>query len=191
MAAIVRSNRSSSGDGWVTRGGVRLSRAVTIDASPEHLYEVWGDLGRLPSVMSHIERVETLDVGISRWHARAPAGGTVTWTAEVVTDVPAQRIAWRTRPGSDVRHEGEVRFEPAPAGQGTEVHVDLRYWPPAGQLGATVARLLGEEPRQQLADDLRHLREVLETGSRARSAAPLDEPRLLQRPSQPVFVGRS
>ena len=32
---------------------------------------------------------------------------------------------------------------PAPGGRGTEIHVDLRYDPPAGKLGALVAKLFG------------------------------------------------
>ena len=49
-------------------------------------------------------------------------------------------------------------------GRGTEVHVELRYDPPAGKLGALVAKLFGEEPRQQVDGDLRRLKQVLETG---------------------------
>jgi hypothetical protein len=49
--------------------------------------------------------------------------------------------------------------------------VQLRYAVPGGRLGATVARLLGEEPHQQVEDDLRRFKQVLETGEVVRSTA--------------------
>jgi uncharacterized membrane protein len=63
-----------------------------------------------------------------------------------------------------VEESGSVRFTPAPGGRGTEVHVRLRYDMPGGKVGQAIARLLGEDPRQQVDDDLRRLKQVLETG---------------------------
>jgi uncharacterized membrane protein len=63
-----------------------------------------------------------------------------------------------------VDHSGSVRFERAAAGRGTVVRVDMRYTPPAGRVGATVAKLFGEEPEQQLQDDLRRFKQVMEVG---------------------------
>jgi len=42
--------------------------------------------------------------------------------------------------------------------------VHLQYNPPGGVLGALFARLFGEEPSQQIAEDLRRLKQLLETG---------------------------
>jgi len=66
---------------------------------------------------------------------------------------------------------GIVRFVPAPGDRGTEVHVELRYEPPAGKLGALVAKLFGEEPALQVNGDLRRFKQVLETGEVVRSDA--------------------
>jgi uncharacterized membrane protein len=57
-----------------------------------------------------------------------------------------------------------VRFQPAPGGRGTELRVTLEYDPPFGKLGSKVAMLFREEPGQQVADDLRHFKQVMETG---------------------------
>jgi uncharacterized membrane protein len=64
-----------------------------------------------------------------------------------------------------------VRFVPAPGDQGTEIHVELRYQPPGGRLGAIAAKLFGEEPGQQVKGDLRRLKQVLETGEVVHSDA--------------------
>jgi uncharacterized membrane protein len=57
-----------------------------------------------------------------------------------------------------------VSFEPATADRGTVVRVEMLYVPPAGKAGLWIARLFGEEPALQVADDLRHLKQLLETG---------------------------
>jgi uncharacterized membrane protein len=69
-----------------------------------------------------------------------------------------------------VDHAGSVHFEPA-GGDATLVRVVLRYDPPAGRLGATVARLFGEDANTQVADDLRRFKQVVEAGDGATSAA--------------------
>jgi uncharacterized membrane protein len=100
----------------------------------------------------------------SHWMAQAPAGRIVEWDAEIVEDTPGQKLRWRSLPGADVTNFGSVRFADAPAGQATEVEVELQYVPPAGSLGAAIARYTGEEPQWQVADDLRRLKQLAESG---------------------------
>jgi uncharacterized membrane protein len=57
-----------------------------------------------------------------------------------------------------------VTFEPAVAGRGAIVRVEMLYRPPAGKLGRQIARLFGEEPAQQIREDLRRFKQLLETG---------------------------
>jgi uncharacterized membrane protein len=73
-------------------------------------------------------------------------------------------IAWRSLAGAQVANAGSVWFKDAPGGRGTEVHVELQYNPPAGALGAIIASLWGEEPGQQIHEDLHRLKALLETG---------------------------
>lgn len=147
------------------RAGVIPHRnSVTIARPPDEIYRFWRDFTNLPRFMRHLESVQVLDDRRSRWRATAPAGRTVEWEAEIVEDRPNERIAWRSLPGADVWNEGWVRFAPAPGGRGTEVRVHFSYDPPGGVVGTTVAKLFREEPGQQVADDLRHLKQVLETG---------------------------
>jgi uncharacterized membrane protein len=121
----------------------------------------------------------------SHWKARGPAGKTVEWDAEIIDDRPNERIAWRSLEGADVENSGVVRFVKAPGGRGTEVHVEIRYSPPGGVLGAWLAKLFGEEPGQQVEDDLRALKQIMETGEVVRSEGTLGGRRALQRPAQP------
>ena len=159
------------------RGAVEARSATTVNASASDVYGRWRDLESLPTFMYHLESVRRTGEGRFHWVAKAPAGRTVEWDAEMVEDVPDDRIAWRSLEGSSVENAGTVLFRPAPGGRGTEVHVELRYTPPAGVLGAVVAKLFGEEPNQQLADDLRRFKQLVETGEIARSEGSPEGPR--------------
>jgi uncharacterized membrane protein len=53
------------------------------------------------------------------------------------------------------------------------MRVQIHFDPPGGKLGATIAKLFGEEPTQQLRDDLRRFKQVMETGNVVRSEASL------------------
>lgn len=146
------------------QGIIHTRRSVTIGRPVEEVYAFWRDFANLPRFMRHLESVTVLDDRRSHWKALAPAGRTVEWDAEMTEDVPNERIAWRSLPDADVRNAGTVEFAPAPGGRGTELRVTLEYHPPLGKLGSKVAMLWREEPGQQVMDDLRHLKQVMETG---------------------------
>jgi uncharacterized membrane protein len=143
--------------------------AVTVGTSPQEAYNQWRQLDSLPQFMAHLDEVRSTGNGTTHWRASAPFGRSVEWDAEIVDDVAGERIAWRSVGEPDVPNDGEVRFRPAPGGRGTEIHVALRYWVPGGKLGETVARYFGEDPHQQLDDDLRRFKQIVETGEVVRS----------------------
>ena len=154
----------------VGRGeGIRVEQTVRVARPAEELYRFWRALENLPRFMDHLESVRVLDERRSHWVARGPAGTRVEWDAEIHNDVPGQLLAWRSLPGSEVDHAGSVHFEPD-AGDFTLVRVILRYDPPAGKLGAAVARLFGEDADTQVADDLRRFKQVMEAGDASPAA---------------------
>jgi uncharacterized membrane protein len=152
-----------SGAGERARGGIQVQKSLIVERSPEDCYAFWRNFENLPRFMSHIEAVQVRDERTSHWVAKAP-GGRVEWDAEVVDDRPGERISWRSLPGSDVEHSGTVRFLPAAGNRGTLVRLQMQYRPPAGMIGSLVARLFGEEPRQQIPQELRRFKAMLETG---------------------------
>ena len=150
---------------------VHVRKAITIGRPAEDLYRFWRDFHNLPRFMRHLESVQVIDERRSHWQAKAPLGRTVEWDAEITEDRPNERIAWRSLEGADVPNHGSVSFEPAPGGRGTVVRVDLHYQPPGGIIGATIARLFGEEPGQQVQEDLRAFKQLMETGEVVQSEA--------------------
>lgn len=144
--------------------GVHVRHSITINASVGEVYRFWRNLENLPTFMAHLESVEERNGRVSSWRAKGPAGTSVEWEAQITADEPNSRIEWCSLPESTIPNRGSVRFTRAPGNRGTEVHVELLYEPPAGALGALVAKLFGEEPKQQIKSDLRRLKQVMETG---------------------------
>ena len=150
------------------RTTVRVSKTFTINAPPDEVYSFWRQLENLPRFMRHLESVEPLGGRITHWVARGPAGMKVEWDAETIEDTP-QRISWRSLDQADVPNSGTVEFKPAPGDRGTELRVRLQYEPPGGKAGKWFAKLFGEEPGQQLYEDLRRVKSLIETGEIART----------------------
>jgi uncharacterized membrane protein len=167
---------------------MHVKQAITVNRPAAEVYAFWHDFQNLPRFMDHLESVQVTGGRRSHWKAKAPAGTTVEWDAELVDDQPDSLIAWRSVEGSGVQNAGTVRFQPAPGNRGTEVRVELQYDAPGGKLGALLAKLFGEEPGQQVYDDLRAFKQVMETGEVVRSEATLGG-YLRQRPAQPPENG--
>jgi uncharacterized membrane protein len=146
------------------RISIRVRKSITINRPAEEIYAFWHDFQNLARFMNHVESVQVTGDKRSHWVAKGPAGKRVEWDAETVEDRPNELIAWRSVEGSPVQNSGSVRFEPAAGGRGTVVRVELEYYPPAGLLGAAVAKLLGEDPKAQLEEDLRRLKQLMEAG---------------------------
>jgi len=157
----------------VPRGkGIKVEESVIINRPVLEVYRFWRNFENLPRFMDHLESVTVLDENRSHWVAKGPAGSRIEWDAVIHNEVDDELIAWRSLPGSEVNNAGSVRFTPALQGNGTEVRVVLSYDPPAGKLGAAVAKLLGEEPSQQVKDDLRRLKQVLDAGEATAGTSP-------------------
>lgn len=145
-----------------THGGIEVTKSIVINRSAEDLYDYWYNFENLPQFMEHVQSVWM--IGDHRWHwvAKAPAGMDVEWDADVTDEHEGEYIEWRSLEGSDVPNEGSVTFTELPDGQGTQVTVNLVYYPLGGQLGAWVAKLFGEEPSIQIEDDLLNFKLLME-----------------------------
>jgi len=147
--------------------GTHVVEAVTVRRPIGEVYRFWRDFENLPRFMRHLEAVAMREEGVSHWVAKAPAGMHVEWDAEIHNEIENELIAWRSLPGSEINNAGSVHFAPIDDGGRTEVRVVLSYEPPAGRLGAALAKLFGEEPSQQIADDLRRFKDVMESDTAA------------------------
>jgi uncharacterized membrane protein len=140
--------------------------------------------------MYHLDSVRVFGSTRSHWAVKGPGDKRIEWDAEVTEDRPNELISWNTLPGSDIQHGGSVSFEPRPGGRGTIVRVTLEYRPPGGMAGRALASLLNRAPEQQVSDDLRRFKQIMETGEVVRSdATPDGSGQIVQRPAQPIQSG--
>jgi hypothetical protein len=97
---------------------------------------------------------------------------------------------WAAFEPETLERDGEARIIPAPGGRGTELHIDHDVG--IGRLGAMAAKVSGSSPDQQINDDLRKFKALLETGSVVRSetspAGPSARSQILHKaqPAQPT-----
>lgn len=152
------------------RKAIKVERSVTIDRTRAELFEFWRNFANLPRFMEHLVAVRVDSPTRSHWTAKAPAGRTVEWDAELVNEVPDSIIAWKSVGEPDVANAGAVNFSDAAGGRGTVVKVTLDYEPPAGKLGALLSHFFLEEPDRQIREDLRKFKQLMEVGEITTSA---------------------
>jgi uncharacterized membrane protein len=160
---------------------VRVEKSITINRPVEAVYRFWRNFENFPRFMRHLKSVEDLGNGRTRWRAKAPAGMTVKWDAEILQERENEWIAWRSVEGSQVENSGSVRFQPGarrarhrgaraarvrPAGR----HVRPRHRVPLRR----GARAAGQ-------DDLRRFKQLVETGE-----IPISDGPALWRAAQPA-----
>jgi uncharacterized membrane protein len=142
---------------------VSIDRSITINVPPSEVYNFWRDVENL-DFMQHVESVHRMGETRSRWVATPLLGIPLEWDAEITDDRKNEHITWRSVRHSQIETWGSVHFAEAPGGRGTEVRVNFNYSPPGGVAGATVAKLINWVTAEQVDEDLRHLKQLLETG---------------------------
>ena len=141
--------------------GIKVIKSVVVSRPAQEVYHYWRKLENLAQFMNHVKSVTQIDERRSTWVVKGPMGSDLEWTAQIITDRAGELISWESLPGAEVQNAGSVRFETVGDGR-TEVRVSLQYQPPAGVLGATVAKLFGEAPEQQLEEDLARFKNIIE-----------------------------
>jgi uncharacterized membrane protein len=147
-------------------GGIKLAGSQVVQAPASVCYAYWRDFQNLPSFMTHLESVVVTDSRRSHWMVKGPADTTLEWDAEIIEDIPDERISWRSTENAQINNAGSVEFVPVSGGQATEIKVNLTYNPPLGPIGVAISKLFGENPANQIAEDLKHFKDALETVKR-------------------------
>jgi uncharacterized membrane protein len=144
--------------------GIHVREAVRLEVPLETVYAFWRRLDNLPRFMSHVREVRDLGGGLSHWVAEGPADVPVEWDAEIINDVPNEVIGWRSLAGSDIATAGSVHFSTVRQGRSTQVSVNLQYAAPGGAAARLLAFVLGRDPAHMIREDLRRVKQLLESG---------------------------
>jgi uncharacterized membrane protein len=140
-----------------------LEKSIEVDAPIDKVYNQWTQFEEFPRFMEGVEQVQQLDDKHLHWVAKV-GGKRKEWDAEIVEQVPGDRIAWRSTTGTP--NSGVVHFRPADQNH-TVVTLRMSYEPegPMENIGTALGVLSG-----RVEADLRHFKKFIqergtETGS--------------------------
>ena len=102
-----------------------VEKSVTVDAPVSVVYNTWTQFEDFPLFMGGVQEVRQLGENRLHWVAEI-AGVKREWDAEILEQVPDEKIAWAATEGAT--NAGTVRFTPAGPDR-TEVTLTLEYEP--------------------------------------------------------------
>jgi uncharacterized membrane protein len=140
-----------------------IEKSIEVDAPIDKVYNQWTQFEDFPQFMEGVEQVQQLDDNHLHWVAKV-GGRRKEWDAEIVEQVPDERIAWRSTSGAP--NAGVVHFKPQDHNH-TLVTLKIDYEPEGAMenIGSAMGVMSG-----RVKSDLRHFKEFIqhrltETGS--------------------------
>ena len=133
-----------------------IEKSIDVNVPLRTAYNQWTQFEEFPRFMEGIEEVRQLDDSHLRWRAEI-AGKLKEWDAEIVDQIPDQRIAWRSVGGAN--NAGTVNFTPL-AENKTRISVQMVYDPEG--FVENVGDALGIADRR-VAGDLERFKEFIES----------------------------
>ena len=141
---------------------VNIRTSMIVNKPRQEVYQFWRRLENLPRFMKHLLTVKEIDGKRSHWEAVLPGSiATLKWDAEIVKEMPDQLIGWQSVANSTIENAGKVEFRDAPDG-GTELDIIISYRPPAGDLGAGIAKLFNPLFRKVVTEDVKNFKHYIE-----------------------------
>ncbi|WP_276346307.1 SRPBCC family protein [Daejeonella sp. JGW-45] len=144
-------------------GAINITESFIVDRPRTEVYAFWRKLENLPRFMKHLASVDEHDRTRSHWRANLPGEILkLNWNAEITREDENNYIGWQSVEGSMVENAGKVTFHDALNGSGTELTVDISYFPPAGSLGQGIARLLNGLFEKMVRSDVTNFKHYIE-----------------------------
>ena len=133
-----------------------IRESIEVDVPVSAAYNQWTQFEEFPRFMEGVESVKQLDDRHLKWIAEV-GGKRREWQAEIVEQVPDEKVAWRAIDG--IGPNGIVEFEPLGEDK-TLVTVEMAYEPEGvtEQLGSAV----GVDSRQ-VKSDLDRFKQLIES----------------------------
>ncbi|HEY8461434.1 MAG TPA: SRPBCC family protein [Blastocatellia bacterium] len=152
------------------RQPIKVQKTINIHAPVDQVFDLWTNHQNFPRIMSRVLEARPTREGRSHWIVAGPAGLPIEWTAEITEKVPNKLLAWKSLPGSAVRHSGVVHFDPIHEGS-ARVHIEMRYHPVGGAIGHALARVFGVDPKSEMDAELLRMKTFIEKGYLPHDAA--------------------
>jgi uncharacterized membrane protein len=148
-----------SKDGWIHS---HARQSVLVE--PMALYELWSDAKKFPLWQENVVSVTPTVGGHTHWvvgNPEDPNGKRLEFDSEITEDVPGHKLAWKTI-GGDVEQFGEVTFSARSDRRGTVVTLIQHF--KVGKMANAAVSVAKRGPKQTVIEDLRHFKQLAETG---------------------------
>ena len=132
-----------------------VKETIQVDVPVSTAYNQWTQFQEFPNFMDGVESVEQIDDTHLRWAAEV-GGERREWQAEIVEQVPDEKIAWRAVDANGPN--GIVAFEPLGEDK-TLVTVEMSYEPEG--LKESLGAKIGMDTRQ-VQEDLERFKQLVE-----------------------------
>ena len=133
-----------------------VKESIEVDVPVSTAYNQWTQFEEFPKFMEGVESVKQIDDAHMRWVAEV-GGKRREWTAEIVGQIPDQKIAWRATDGNGPN--GIVEFEPLGQDK-TLITIDMAY--EAEGLTEQLGSAVGVDSRQ-VKSDLERFKQLIES----------------------------
>ncbi|WP_423148236.1 SRPBCC family protein [Rubrolithibacter danxiaensis] len=134
---------------------IRITERFIVNSPKEQVFAFWRKLENLPRFMKHLASVEEIDAKTSHWKAKVPGQLIeVSWNAQITKEEENEYIGWQSVSGSKIDNAGKVEFKEALNGTGTELYVEISYFPPAGAIGHGLAKLFNGVFENMVREDV-------------------------------------
>ena len=171
---------------------VNIRTGLIVNKPKDEVYAFWRKLENLPLFMKHLAQVTEIDSKHSHWEATIPGNiGKIKWNAEIVKEEPGYLIGWQSIPNSMINNAGKVTFHDALGGQGTELEVVISYHPPAGELGASLAKALTPVFEKMIRQDVMNFKDYIENKHTSAQSGNGSNPNILRTEEQSVQGGQA
>ena len=139
-----------------------IDASIIIQRDVADVFGYYRDLTNMPRFLGDVVAVEPRGADTYQWTIRGPWRMRGHWTVRVTECRENVLIRYETVAPRWRRVTWEVRFASGPECGETRVREILRL--PFGWFGMRIMALLGKHPVVEVGDNLKRLKEVLETG---------------------------
>ena len=102
-----------------------IEKSIDLNVSVRTAYNQWTQFEEFPRFMEGVDHVRQMDDKHLHWKASL-GGRQEEWDAEIIEQIPDQRIAWRSQSGA--KNEGIVLFSPVTEGK-SKINLRIEYEP--------------------------------------------------------------
>jgi uncharacterized membrane protein len=142
---------------------IRIIETITVNADRDTVYAFWRELSNLPKFMKHLKSVVETGEDKSEWTANTPGGLIdLKWNAVITREEDGNYIGWQSVDGSMIDNAGKVEFKDTLNGIGTEINIEIDYFPPAGSVGRGITSLFNPVFEKMIREDVQNFKQYAE-----------------------------